>query len=456
MRNVPIPSREEDFTADPAELFFDLSFVFAFSRLVFHLVHEPTLRGVGEFALLFTLIWTAWSNFTWSANGVAGNSRFVRAVFMIGTAISLPMAASLAAPFDKGSLVFAITVSCILLMPIALGSLLLSDEEAVRSSNNRYLLFTLAAIALVLAGGFTAGSKQLWFWIAAVTVLIYNTIDAGGSEWLVRPGHFAERHGLIVIIALGEVVVAIGAPVVETLSDGKPLDAYLVAALTASGLLAGLLWWAYFDRPLPALEHQHKQLKDPNESARFARDVYTYNHFLIVGSILVAAAALEEIMLHPAEPLPGSFRWMLFLGVSVYLLGVVLSVLRAYSVVALERLVAVAALGILIALSASLAGVWAAHRGGLALAAHPRHRALPRRGCPEGSAHAVQVVLEPCQESLYQRCYRSLCRRTGSAAHRANNRPLPAHHRASVPGYPLMPNPNLRNPDSRTLSPDTE
>ena len=55
MRNIPIPSREEDFTADPAELFFDLSFVFAFSRLVFHLVHDPTLKGFGEFVLLFTL-----------------------------------------------------------------------------------------------------------------------------------------------------------------------------------------------------------------------------------------------------------------------------------------------------------------------------------------------------------------------------------------------------------------
>jgi low temperature requirement protein LtrA len=270
------------------------------------------------------------------------------------------MAASLAAPFDNGSVVFAITVSLILFMPIALGTVLLAgeDEAAVRSSNKRYLLFTLFGIALVLAGGFTDGASQIGFWIAAVTVLIFNTIDAGSGDWLVRPGHFAERHGLIVIIALGEVVVAIGAPVVGTLSEGKPLDGYLVAALTASGILAGLLWWAYFDRPLPALEHRHKQLTDPKESARFARDVYTYNHFLIVGAILVAAAALEEIMLHPAEPLPGSFRWMLFVGLSSYLLGVVLSVLRAYSVVAIERLIAIATLGLLIARSASLAGLW--------------------------------------------------------------------------------------------------
>ncbi|MDX1478874.1 MAG: low temperature requirement protein A [Saprospiraceae bacterium] len=357
MRNVPIPSREEDFTADPAELFFDLSFVFAFSRLVFHLVHDPTLAGIGEFVLLFALIWIAWSNFTWAANAVAGNSRFVRTVFMVATAISLPMAASLEAPFGSGSIVFAVTVSAILTMPIITGAALL-DDEAVRSSNRRYLFFTVGAIVLVLAGGFASGAVQIGLWIAALAVLVLNTIDAGGGDWMMRPGHFAERHGLIVIIALGEVVVAIGAPVVETLSEGHSLDANLVAALTASGVLAGLLWWSYFDRPLPALERRHEGLTDPKVRALFARDVYTYNHFFIVGAILVAAAALEEIMLHPADPLPTPFRWMLFIGISAYLLGVVLSVLRAYSALALERLVAVAALGVLIAVSPSLSGMW--------------------------------------------------------------------------------------------------
>ncbi len=357
MRNVPIPSREEDFTADPAELFFDLSFVFAFSRLVFHLVHYPTLVGFGEFVLLFTLIWIAWSNFTWSANAVAGNSRFVRSIFMVATAISLPMAASLEAPFGDGSLVFAITVSAILVMPIVVGGAL-ADDEAMKSSNRRYLIFTLVGIALVLGGGLVEGDLQVGLWIAAIAVLIFNTIDAGGGDWLVRPGHFAERHGLIVIIALGEVVVAIGAPVVETLSEGHGLDGNLIAALTASGILAGLLWWSYFDRPLPALEHRHEQLPTANEKARFARDVYTYNHLFIVGSILIAAAALEEIMLHPSSPLENPFRWMLFVGISLYLLGVVASVLRAYKALAVERLIAVVALGGLIAVSATWPGLY--------------------------------------------------------------------------------------------------
>ena len=358
MRDIAIPSREEDFTADPAELFFDLSFVFAFSRLVFHLVHHPTLEGFGEFVLLFTLIWMAWSNFTWAANAVAGNSRFVRAIFLLATAISLSMGASLEAPFGAGSIVFAVTLSAILTMPIATGLTLLTHDKDVQSSNGRYLLFTLVGIVLVLAGGFTNGAWQTGLWIAAVAWLIFNTLDAGGGDWLVRPGHFAERHGLIVIIALGEVIIAIGAPAAETLSDGGAFELNLVAAMTAAGLLAGILWWSYFDLPLPALEHRHEELTDANERSRFARDVYTYTHFFIVAAILVAAAALEEIMLHPSDPLPNAFRWMLFTGISTYLLGVVIAILRAYSILAVERLVAVAALALLIALTESLAGLW--------------------------------------------------------------------------------------------------
>ena len=94
MKGVEVPDREQDFTADPVELFFDLVFVFAFSRLVYHLVHHPDWTGVGEFALLFTMIWLPWTQFTWSANAVPGNQRPVRVLLLIGTVVSVPMGAS--------------------------------------------------------------------------------------------------------------------------------------------------------------------------------------------------------------------------------------------------------------------------------------------------------------------------------------------------------------------------
>lgn len=357
MKNVPIPDREDDFTADPVELFFDLSFVFAFSRLVFHLVHNPTLVGLGEFALLLALIWMAWSNFTWSVNAVAGNSRFVRLVFVLATAINLPMGVSLRAPFDEGSVVFAVTVSAILAIPVLTGTALLNDKQA-QSSSRRYLLLSLVGIVLVLAGGLSSGALQTGLWIAALVWLVLNTIDASHGDWIMRPGHFAERHGLIVIVALGEVIVAIGAPAAANLSEGGGFNWPLVGAMAAAGLLAGLLWWSYFDRPQPALEHFHEGLEDSAGRTRFARDIYTYNHFFIVGAILVSAAAVEEIMLHPSAPLPEAYRWMLFAGIAGYLLGIVIAIARTFSNLALERLVAVAALAAITISMGSVDGLW--------------------------------------------------------------------------------------------------
>lgn len=113
MRGIPIPPREDDFTADPVELFFDLAFVFAFSRLVYLLVHDPTWSGVGEFALLFIVMWLPWTQFTWSANAVAGNRREVRSLFLVATVASVPMGASVTTALYGSGLVFAVSVAVI-------------------------------------------------------------------------------------------------------------------------------------------------------------------------------------------------------------------------------------------------------------------------------------------------------------------------------------------------------
>lgn len=357
MKGVLVPDREEDFTADPVELFFDLAFVFAFSRLVYHLVHHPDWTGVGEFALLFTLIWMPWSNFTWAANAVSGNQRSVRALFLVGTVASVPMAASVTAAFDDGGVSFAIPLAVILSMGPLTMIFGLPKDHVVRSSSIRYAIPVFATSALLLVGGFLDREPRIVLWIVATVVMIAGTVFAGRSAWLVRPGHFAERHGLIIIIALGEVIVALGVPVVEALEDGDGLPGQTLVALTAAGAFACLLWWAYFDRVLPALEHRHHEQPDDQMLGRFARDVYTYSHLPIVAGIILAAAAVEEIALHPKAELATEFRWMLFGGMALFYVGVALSVWRAFRVVARERLAAGALLAIVIGLSGSITGV---------------------------------------------------------------------------------------------------
>ncbi|MFW2332830.1 low temperature requirement protein A [Ilumatobacter sp.] len=356
MKGIVVPPREDDFTADPVELFFDLAFVFAFSRLVYLLVHEPNWTGVFEFALLFWLIWLPWTQFTWSANAVSGNNRKVRVAFLIGTVASVPMAASVTTAFDDGGLSFAIPLAVILSLGLVTLVVGLDSASAEYSSVVRYSIPNVIAVIVLIGGAFFEREIRIPVWLAAIAVVVFGTIRAGDGEWLVRPGHFAERHGLILIVALGEVIVAVGIPVVESLEEGKGIPGRTLTALVAAGAFACLMWWAYFDRVSPALEHRHEG-HGVVERGKFARDVYTYGHIPIIAGVILMAAALEEITLHPKDVLPVEFRWMLFAGLVMFFGGVGLTVWRAFHVIARERVAALVVMVIPVLLAGSFDGL---------------------------------------------------------------------------------------------------
>lgn len=349
MKGIVVPPREEDFTADPVELFFDLAFVFAFSRLVYLLVHEPNWTGIGEFVLLMVLIWLPWSNFTWSANAVSGNARKVRIMFLVGTVASIPMAASITTAFDDGGSAFAIPLALILSLGMLTTMVMFDHDAEVRASTIRYAIPNMFAAVLLIVGSFLDREVRITFWVAAVAIVLYGTIRAGSGTWVVRPGHFAERHGLILIIALGEVIVAVALPVVNGLEEGEGLPSRTMWALVFAGAFACLLWWAYFDRVNPALEYSHEQREGASRSL-FARDVYTYGHLPVIAGIILIAAALEEITLHPKDVLPTEFRWMLFAGMASFFGGIAIAVWRAFGVFARER-----AVGLVVMLALTLA-----------------------------------------------------------------------------------------------------
>ena len=229
--------------------------------------------------------------------------------------------------------------------------------SAEYSSIVRYSIPNLTALVILIVGAFFDRDIRITLWIVSILVVVYGTIRAGDSDWLVRPGHFAERHGLILIVALGEVIVAVGIPVVESLEEGNGLPGRTVTALVAAGAFACLLWWAYFDRVNPAVEHRHEGHESPNERGHFARDVYTYGHLPFIAGVIVMAAALEEITLHPSDALPVAFRWMLFAGLVLFFGGVAVSVWRAFHVVAKERILALVVMVVPIAFAGSMSGL---------------------------------------------------------------------------------------------------
>jgi len=181
-------------------------------------------------------------------------------------------------------------------------------------------------------------------------------VAARTSDWIIRPGHFAERHGLIIIIALGEIIVAIGIAVVDSLSESDGLPTDTIVALTTAGILAGLLWWSYFDRVVPALEHRCLELTG-RDRAHLVADAYTLFHVFIVGGIIAGAAATEEILLHPRDAVHGEFLVMLVAGFGLFFGGIAAAAYRAYRVLAKERLAAMVAIILLAILGRNWDGV---------------------------------------------------------------------------------------------------
>ena len=355
MKGIELPPLTEDFTADPVELFFDLAYVFAFSQLVALLIEEHTWAGVGKAALLFTLLWLPWQQLTWAANAVSGNGRPVRVLFLIGTVVSIPMAASTSKAFEGGGPMFAIALAAIMVVGFAMQTLGSSENADYRQVVMSWIGPNAVAIIVLVIGSFFEGATRLGFWLATVAIVLWAMIRAGDGEWMVRAGHFAERHGLIVIIALGEVIVAIGIPVVALLDKGEGLALATAAALLASGAFAGLMWWAYFDRPSPGLEHGASQ-QSKRDAGQYIRDVYTWAHAPVVAGIILSAAALEEIALHPRDPVPLSFRLMLAGGLFLFLIGIYVAVWRAFRAQARERLLGAVVIGAILLLGASLEG----------------------------------------------------------------------------------------------------
>jgi low temperature requirement protein LtrA len=356
MKGIELPPPTEDFTADPVELFFDLAYVFAFSQLVALLINEPTWAGAGKAALLFGLLWLPWQQLTWAANAVSGNGRPVRALFLIATVVSIPMAASTSTAFAGGGPVFAIALTGIMLIGFLMQTLGITEEISYRTAVYTWIAPNLVAITVLVVGSFFDGSVRLAFWMGTVAIVLWAMFKASDGQWMVRPGHFAERHGLIIIIALGEVIVAIGIPVVAALEKDGSLALATISALLASGAFAGLLWWAYFDRPSSGLEFAASRV-DGQAAGQYVRDVYTWAHAPIVAGIILAAAALEEIALHPRDVVPLEFRAMMAGGLAMFLIGVFLAVWRAFRAQARERLVGAMVIAGIVFLGAPLEGL---------------------------------------------------------------------------------------------------
>jgi low temperature requirement protein LtrA len=304
---------EADKRVEPLELFFDLVFVFALTQVTARMADDLSWAGLLRGLLVLAAIWWAWAAYAWLTNEVDSRRRGVR-LAIFGAMIAM-LIASLAIPgaFEGDALLFACAYLGVRLMHILLFAAG-TEHVDVREAARALAPVATAAPALLLLASAFDGAAQIAIWIAA---LLFDYVSGGLrgiAGWRLSPGHFAERHGLIVIIALGESIVAIGVG-----AAGIPLDAGELAAAALGVTVSAALWWVYFDPELERVEHRLHAVPPGRERNVLARDSFSFLHLPLVSGIVLLALGVKKTLEHVDDPLKTASAAALCGGVALYL-----------------------------------------------------------------------------------------------------------------------------------------
>jgi low temperature requirement protein LtrA len=284
-------------------------------------------------AALLTVLWSSWAVYSWLTNAVPAED-VIPARIVIFTAMAAMFVASLAVPgaFGHYGVLFGIAYFMVQLLQVLLYALATTSEPDQRQAILRLAPGFVGAPVLLIAAGFLDGYAQGALWAVALAAGYGVAFVRGVSGFRVHAGHFAERHGLVVIIALGESIVAAGVGV-----SGLALGTGVLAAVVVGIALAAALWWAYFDLVMLTAEHRLSAAQG-EERARLARDCYSYLHLPMVAGIIFVALGVKQTLSHVGDPL-ATIPAVALCGVALYLLGHNGFRLRGIGSVSVPRLV---------------------------------------------------------------------------------------------------------------------
>ena len=339
---MAIPRAEGEERVTNLELFFDLVFVFAITQVTGLMAHDPTWTGVAQGMLVLSALWFAWASYAWLTNTINPEEGGVRlAIFVIMAALAV---ASLAVPraFTDDAVIFGICYLVVRAMHLALYAMAARGDGTLGIVVRNLLPSMLAASALILAAGFVHGTARYVLWCCALAIEVIGPYVRGVEGWRLQPGHFAERHGLIVIVAIGESIVAVGVGVAD-----RELTAGVVAAAVLGVAIAAALWWAYFD-VVALVAERLLTARQGADRARNARDSYTFLHLPMIAGIVLLALGTKKTLEHVDEPLETVPAFALCGGLSLYLLGLVAFRLRNVGSLNKQRLVTAIVLAALI------------------------------------------------------------------------------------------------------------
>jgi low temperature requirement protein LtrA len=325
---------EREHRITPLELFFDLVFVFAFTQVTTVFLHDQTWAGLGHGILILAALWSSWASYAWLTNSVdAGRDAVLVAIFVAMAAIFV---AALAVPeaFGRHGVVFGAAFLIASATFVLLYALSARPDRELFAAIVRMAPSTLLCAALIVAAGFVDGALKSALWIVALVVGFFGPTLGGLEGFRIEPAHFVERHGLIVIIAIGESLFAIGLG-----ARNADLGAGVVVAAVLGLVVATAFWLAYFDF-FPIRLQQLLVERGGTARISLARDAYSYLHLPMVVGIMLFGFAMEVTLAHVGRELETIPAFALCFGPAVYLSAYVALRVRVSRTLSRGRLVA--------------------------------------------------------------------------------------------------------------------
>ena len=311
--------------ATPLELFFDLVYVFAFTQVTHLMADGESVASVFGGLAVLGVLWWSWASHAWLANQQVADRGVVRVGILIAIAVVLVLSIAIPEAYPEpgqshfGALLFAIGFVALSLVYTLVNLVAARGDAALRRQVLRTMGITIVPVAAALTtGAVLGGTAQLVLWLAAVAVegfTIFLT-SQGGAWQLPSAAHYAERHGLVVILALGESIISIGLA-----ASHVPLTpSIVVASLIAISVALGM-WWVYFGRVSESAEHSIDAMTGNRRTA--VATIGTYLHFGIVAGILLVSLGLGGAVEHIGGGHgPSAFSWTaLTAGLVVFLLS---------------------------------------------------------------------------------------------------------------------------------------
>jgi low temperature requirement protein LtrA len=275
------------------ELFFDLVFVFTLTQLTGLLADDPSWTGFAKVVLLLSLIWWIYDGYVWLTNTVALDVLGHRLLLLGGMAGFLVMALAIPTTFDDGGLAFGLGYLAVVALHgwLYIRATTPTEAEAIRG----IVPYNLAAALMLVAAGIVEGDAQ-WALVIAPAVLLWFVPYITTLEgFQVAASHFVERHGLVVIVALGESIVVLGAG-----AGGAEVGLELALIAVLGLALSASLWWTYFSHE----ERVDAAMLEAREAERPRLAILLgYVHFFLLLGVVLVAAGLKNAIPDPLEDL---------------------------------------------------------------------------------------------------------------------------------------------------------